>query len=194
MPEFAFIKERKANNLLDNAASNILDFVSELSATERAAALAWSNAALLAGVHEYGKAFAYTPMKIERKIAIKAVNDFGHFREQIEGAATKVHNRGAHDPAVSAYKWELLGSQVVILTAGASLHKDARDAARAIWRILETSKPHARQAVQAMSLYSKAYDVDAIPQIPRKEINKSLLLSLASTLPPMFRQKKNKRS
>ena len=187
MLEFAFVKERKAETILDNAAENVTDFAVQLSQMERAAALAWANAALLAGVGTYGREFAHAPMKLGSDNAIQAVMDFGAYRKQVEDAADSVNNRAAHDPAVAAFKWEMLGTQAVILTAGASIHQDARNAARAIWKILGEARPYAADAVRAMMIYAKAYDVEAIPQVPNKKGDKAFLLALASTLPPMFR-------
>lgn len=187
MFEFAFVKERKAEALLGNAAANIMDFVQQLTPTERAAALAWANAALLAGKTEYGREIAHAPMRLKPEIAVKAVMDFGAYRRQIEDALESVNNRAAHDPAISAYKWELLGSQAVMVTAGAALTKDARQAARAIWEVLGQSIPYAREAVRLMTIYGKTYDVEVIPPVPNKKGDKAFLLALASSLPPMFR-------
>lgn len=83
MFEFAFVKERKAEALLGNAAANIMDFVQQLTPTERAAALAWANAALLAGKAEYGREIAHAPMRLKPELAVKAVMDFGAYRRQI---------------------------------------------------------------------------------------------------------------
>lgn len=187
MFEFAFVKERKAEALLTNAADNIMDFVQQLSPTERAAALAWANAALLAGKTEYGRELAHAPTKMRPEMAIKAIMDFGAYRRQIEDAVESVDSRPAHDPAVSAYKWELLGSQAVMVTAGAALTKQSRTAAREIWSVLGKATPYAREAVRAMTIYGKTYDVEVIPPVPNKKGDKAFLLALASSLPPMFR-------
>jgi hypothetical protein len=187
MIEFAFVKERKAEALLANAAANIMEFVRELNQTERAAALAWANAALLAGKTEYGREIAHAPMKMRSELAIKAVMDFGAYRRQIEESIESVDNRSAHDPAISAFKWELLGSQAVMVTAGASLSKDSRIAAKGIWKLLGQSIPYARDAVRMMLIYGKTYDVEVIPSVPNKKGDKAFLLALASSLPPMFR-------
>lgn len=187
MFEFAFVKERKAEALLSNAAENVMDFVQQLSPSERAAALAWANAALLAGIPEYGREFAHAPTKINPEKAVKAIMDFGAYRRQIEDAAESVNDRPAHDPAVAAYKWELLGSQTVMVTAGAALTKQARGAARDIWAVLGKATPYAKDAVRAMLIYGKTYDVEVIPPVPNKKGDKTFLLALASTLPPMFR-------
>ena len=185
--EFAFVKERKAEALLGNAAENIMDFVQQLTPTERAAALAWANAALLAGRAEYGRELAHAPTRLKSELAVKAVMDFGAYRRQIEDTVDTVNARPAHDPAVSAYKWELLGSQVVMVTAGAALTKQSRTAAREIWAVLGKATPYAREAVRAMMIYGKTYDVEVIPPVPNKKGDKAFLLALASSLPPMFR-------
>jgi hypothetical protein len=187
MFEFAFVKERKAEALLANASANIMDFVQQLTPTERAAALAWANAALLSGKSVYGREIAHAPMQLKPEIAVKAIMDFGAFRRQIEDAIEGVDNRASHDPVISAYKWELLGAQAVMVTAGASLTKDARQAARAIWEVLGQSIPYAREAVRLMTIYGKTYDVEIIPPVPNKKGDKAFLLALASSLPPMFR-------
>lgn len=187
MFEFAFVKERKAEALLLNASANIMEFIKHLSPTERAAALAWTNAALLAGRAEYGREIAHAPMKLPKEKAIKAIMDFGAYRRQIEDAAEKVTNRPAHDPAISAYKWELLGSQTVMVTAGASLRKDARLAARSVWKVLGQAIPYAREAVKLMTIYGTTYDVEVITPVPNKNSDKAFLMGLASSLPPMFR-------
>lgn len=185
--DFAFVKERRAETLLGNATANILDFVQQLSPSERAAALAWANAALLGGIPEYGREFAHAPTKIRQDKAIKAIMDFGAYRRQIEDAAESVSDRPQHDPAVAAYKWELLGAQTVMVTAGAALTKEARAAAREIWAILGKATPYAAEAVRTMLIYGKTYDVEVIPAVPNKKGDKAFLLALASTLPPMFR-------
>lgn len=185
--EFAFVKERKAESILANATENIMDFVQELSPTERAAALAWANAALLAGRSEYGREFAHAPTKMKPELAVKAILDFGAYRRQIEDAVEKVDERPTHDPAVAAYKWELLGAQTVIVTAGAALTKSSRAVARDIWAVLAKTTPYARDAVRAMLIYGKTYDVEVIPAVPNKKGDKAFLLALASSLPPMFR-------
>lgn len=187
MFEFHFVKERKAEALLANAVGNISDFVKQLTPTERACALAWANASLLAAKAEYGREIAHAPMRMKPETAVKAVMDFGSYRRQIEDAVEGVDKRAAHDPAISAFKWELLGSQAVMVTAGAVLTKDARTAAKAIWQILGQSIPYAREAVRLMTIYGKTYDVEVIPPIPNKKGDKDFLLALASSLPPMFR-------
>jgi hypothetical protein len=187
MFEFAFVKERKAEALLANAAANIMDFVQQLSQTERAAALAWANAALLAGKAEYGRELAYDPKRMKPELAVKAVLHFGAYRRQIEDAIDSVDSRPSHDPAIAAFKWELLGAQVVMVTAGAALTKDARTAAKAIFGVLEEAIPYAEEAVRGMTIYGKTYDVEVIPAVPNKKSDKAFLLALASSLPPMFR-------
>jgi len=187
MFEFAFVKERKAEDILANASSSILGFMQQLTPVERAAALAWANASLLAGRTEYGREFAHAPTKLRPEMAVKAIMDFGAYRRQIEDAVGSVDTRPSHDPAVSAFRWELLGSQTVIVTAGAALTKDARQSARAVWAALEKSIPFAREAVRAMVIYGKTYDVEVIPPVGNKKGDKDFLLALASSLPPMFR-------
>lgn len=187
MLEFAFVKERKAEALLGNAADNIMDFVQQLSPTERAASLAWANAALLAGKAEYGRELAHAPTRMKPELAVKAVMDFAAYRKQIEDTVEAVNARPAHDPAVAAYKWELLGAQTVMVTAGAALTKQSRAAAREIWAVLAKSTPYAAEAVKAMLIYGKTYDLEVIPPVPNKKGDKAFLLALASSLPPMFR-------
>jgi hypothetical protein len=187
MLDFAFVRERKASAILDVASANAAAFAVQLTQTERAAALAWANAALLAGVAEYGREFAHAPMKLAPESAVRAVMEFGAYRKQIEEAADKVSDRDADDPAVAAYKWELLGSQAVIVTAGAALHDGARGAARGVWKLLGQSMPYAADAVRAMLAYGDAYGVEVIPAVPNKKGDKGFLMALASNLPPMFR-------
>jgi hypothetical protein len=187
MMEFSFVKERKAEAILENANGNILEFIKQLSPAERAASLAWTNAALLAGRSEYGHAFSHAPLKLAPELAVKAIIDFGAYRKQIEDASGSVSGRPAHDPALAAFKWELLGAQTVIVTAGAALTKQARDKAREVWRMLDLSRPFANEAVRTMLIYGKTYDVEVIPAVPNKKGDKAFLLALASTLPPMFR-------
>lgn len=189
MLEFAFIRERKAASLLDNAAGDVMNFASQLSSLERSATLAWSNAALLAGIAKYGRAFAYAPMRMKRERAVDAVLDFAAYRMQVETVLRDISDRPAHDPATSAFKWEMLGSSVAMLTAGASFHSGARQAAREAWKLLGTARPYAREAVRVMSIYGKTYGVEVVPRIPGKTDDKPFLLALASTLPPMFRSK-----
>jgi hypothetical protein len=187
MFDFNFLKERKAEAILDVTSSNILEFVQQLSPMERSAALAWANAALLAGVEEYGRAIAYAPMRLAPETCLKAVTDFATYHKQVEESSGAANDRPANDPAVSAFKWEMLASQAVIVTAGAKIHLGARAAARQIWPILGKATPYAQEAAAVMMAYARTYEVEPVPPVPRKKSDKALLLGLASVLPPMYR-------
>ena len=63
---FEFIKERKAQAILDLVAQRLPRTLSSSSGVERCAAKGVANAYLLAGVGDYGHDFAHAPMKRAR--------------------------------------------------------------------------------------------------------------------------------
>lgn len=186
---FSFVKERKAEAALSAIVGGLEGVVSSASPVERAAAVAVANAMLIAGSKQWGREFSHAPMKLSREIASDAVSVLADHHAKLEMAASALSGRAASDPQISCCRWEIVATQVVMITAGASFGKLYADAARSAWRTLSSARIHADEAVAAMLYHSKAYSTPPVPACGRKT-DRDGLLALASTLPPMFRKKK----
>lgn len=187
---FEFIKERKAAAALDLVVERLPGTLASCSGMERCAARAVANAMLLAGVGDYGRDFAHAPMKLDPIKAFDAVSNLADRHRQKCDAGDSLSGRPAHDPVFSAYKWEMLAIETVMVTIGCSIHGDARSSARTTWESLKKVGMHADDAVRALQIYAKAYSIDPVPMVSGRKIDKAYLVSLASHLPPMFRPKK----
>lgn len=189
---FSYVKERKAETALKAIAPTAVATVSSATPVERAAALAVANAMLIAGEAQWGREFAYAPMKLPREAAIDALCVLADHHAKLEQAISVLPGRPAADPQTAACRWEIAATQAVMVTAGASLGSQYASAARECWKILGASRRHADEAVNMMLRYAKAYSVDPVPAIRGRRPDREHLASLASVLPPMFRHRKAK--
>jgi len=187
---FSFVKERKAEAALEAIAPGVVATVSSTTPVERAAALAVANAMLIAGTAQWGREFAHAPMKLPREAAVDALCVLADRHAKLEESIAALSGRPVADPQISACRWEVAATQVVIVTAGASLGKQYAEAARECWKILGAARRHADEATKAMLRYAKAYSVDPVPAIRGRKPDREHLFSLASALPPMFRTRK----
>lgn len=184
---FSFVKERKAVAALEAIAPGAVATVTSATPVERAAALAVANAMLIAGMSQWGREFAHAPMKLPREAAVDALCVLADHHAKLEQSAEDLSGRPAADPQISACRWELAATQVVMVTTGAGLGRQYASAARECWKVLGASRRHADGAVKAMLRYAKAYSVDPVPAAGGRRPDRARLLSLASALPPMFR-------
>ena len=186
---FSFVKERKAEAALSAIAGGIESLVASASPIERAAAVAVANAMLIAGSKQWGREFSHAPMKLPRETAIDALSVLADHHAKLEISAAALAGRAPADPQISCCKWEIVATQVVMVTAGASLGRDYAQAARSAWASLSAARRHAEDAVKAMLYHSKAYGIPPIPPCGRKP-DRAGIMALATSLPPMFRKKK----
>lgn len=187
---FSFVKERKAEAALAAISPGVLSLISSASPLERAAALAVANAMLIAGTAQWGREFAHAPMKLEKETACDALSVLADHHAKLEISAAALSGRPASDPQISACKWELVATQVVMVTAGASMGREYADIAREAWRALGVARRHSEEAVKALLHYGKAYSLDPVPLPKGKKADRAHLTTLASSLPPMFRTRK----
>lgn len=187
---FQFIKERKALAALDAIALRLPKTLQSCSGIERCAAKGVANAYLLAGVEDYGRNFAHDPMRLKAETVYDAVANLSDKHRQKIDASSVLSGRPAADPSFSAWKWEVLALELVIVTAGCSIHGDARVAAGTTWNSLKKVGLHVDDAVSAMQRYAKTYAIDPIPAVGGRRIDRAWLVSLASHMPPMYRKTK----
>lgn len=185
---FEFIKERKAHATLDLVAQRLPRTLSSSSGIERCAAKGVANAYLLAGVADYGHDFAHAPMRLGAETVYDAVANLGDHHRQKLDASESLSGRPAHDPAFSAWKWEMLAMELVIVTVGCSIHGDSRVAASKTWAAMKTLGMHVDEAVKAMQLYAKTYSIDPVPRVGNRKVDRQWLVSLTSHMPPMYRK------
>jgi hypothetical protein len=187
---FEFIKERKAQATLDLVAQRLPRTLSSASGVERCAAKGVANAYLLAGVGDYGHDFAHAPLQLAAETVYDAVANLGDRHRQKVDASESLSGRPAHDPVFSAWKWEMLALELVIVTVGCSIHGDSRVAASKTWDALKAKAigMHVDAAVNAMQIYAKTYSIDPVPRVGNRKIDRQWLVSLTSHMPPMYRK------
>ena len=162
---FEFIKERKTAAALDQIAKRLPRSLQVSSGVEKCAARAVANAYLLAGAEEYGREFAFAPMKLQPETVFSAVTSLAKAHRRKLSAADSLGGRPAHDPVFSAWKWEMLAIELVMATAGASIHVEARNAARAAWLGLKHVGQFSEDAVKTLQTYGKTYSIDPVPSV-----------------------------
>jgi hypothetical protein len=189
---FSFVKQKKVLAALGEIAPRVVPRLTTLSPIEKAQVLAVSNAFMVAGGFIYGRGFSHSPMALDLKDEPKvdqrydAVLEFADQLELIHQVAPKVDGLRMDDPKLAAFKRELSGCEVALVTAGAVFHEGARRAAIDGWRSLSKAIPFAGDAVKLLLLYQKTHSLEPVVRINGKAPDATLLLSLASTLPPMF--------
>jgi hypothetical protein len=187
---FEFIKERKAHSALDLVAERLPRTLSAASGLERCAAKGVANAYLLAGVADWGQNFSHAPMRLAPKRVYDAVaNLYDQHRQKLD-SADSLNGRPAIDPVFAAWKWEMLALELVIATAGCSIHPDARVAAGTTWDALKKVGIHVSSAVDAMEIYARTYAIDPVPRVGKRKTDRAWLVSLVSHMPPMYRKTK----
>lgn len=187
---FEYIKERKALAALAAVSQRLPRTLDSCSGVERCAAKGVANAYLLAGAADYGTDFSHAPMKLKPEVVYDAVvNLFDQHRQKAD-SADELSGRPAIDPVFAAWKWEMLALELVIVTAGCSIHGDARQSAGTTWNALKKVGLHVEAAVHAMQSYSKIYSIDPVPAVGSRKIDRAWLVSLTSHMPPMYRKKK----
>ncbi|NTF17387.1 hypothetical protein G6L37_03040 [Agrobacterium rubi] len=187
---FDFIKERRAVAALDAVAQRLPRTLSTCTGVERCAAKGLANAYLLAGAADYGNDFSHAPMKLRPETVYDAVANLSDQHRRKLDAADSLSGRPAVDPGFSAWKWEMLAIELVIVTAGCSIHGDARTAAGETWNALKKVGLHVDEAVKAMQNYARIYAINPVPAVGSKKIDRAWLVSLTSHMPPMYRRKK----
>lgn len=189
---FSFVKQKKILAVLGETSPRVVPRLATLSPIEKAQVLAVANAFMVAGGYIYGRGFSHSPMALDLKDEPKvdqrydAVLEFSEQLELIHQAAPKLDGLSVDDPKLAAFKRELSGCEVALVTAGAVFHEGARRAAIDAWRTLSKSIPFASDAVKLLLVYEKTHSLEPVVRINGKAPDAALLLSLASTLPPMF--------
>lgn len=184
----------KTVEILDATSLTLSKQMKTSNMSERSAALAVANAMILAGAETWGRNFSHQPMKITQQVAIEAIKHLSDHHKSIEASASDLRGRPPGDLFVSACRWELIATKLVIITAGASLRRSYASAASRGWKDISHSRQHASDGVRLLESYAREYGVTPIPTFKGKEVNRALLMSLATVLPPMFRAKKTTKS
>lgn len=186
---FSILRERKAVAVLAGLASSTPLSVASASPAERAAALILCNIILILGAKEWGRAALEAPSRLDKGLSSDLVCLMAERRVALVAAASQLDGRYRDDPAVSAYRWELLANEIVTLTVGSGLSPAAAKAMVTCWKSLWVSRRACDEAIKSMSRYAKAYTVEPTPRIDGKRPSEEYLRRLGSTLPPMFRPK-----
>lgn len=167
-------------------APELINFIRSVSAIERCSALAVSNALLLKSASHWGREITHQPMKIKPE-KITAVLDALHDQYvRLEAAFDNTDGSNMHDIYVMACKWEMVATQVVMVTVGASLSREYANVANQAWKHLAKSRHVAQLAVNSLLEYGKFYKDSPVPLLPGKQPTKHYLFALATNLPPMF--------
>lgn len=196
---FSFVKEKKALAALEYTAPLVVTRLTALTPVEKAQVLAVANSLMVAGGFVYGRNFSHAPMKLDLNDKVKvgqrldAVLELAQRIEQIQETAPKLDGLRADDPKLAAFKRELSGCEVALVTAGAVFHEGARRATISAWRTLSRAIPFASDAVKVLLLYTKTHSLEPVVRINGVAPDARLLFSLASTLPPMFEEAKGKK-
>lgn len=189
---FEFIKERKAQAALDLVAERLPKTLSGATGLERCAARGVANAYLLAGATDFGQNFSHAPMKLtEDKVFAAVASLYDQHRQKLD-AVDSLSGRPAIDPVFSAWKWEMLALELVIATAGCSIHAAALSAAKNTWLDLKKVDMHVENALDAMESYARTYAIEPVPRVGNRKPDRSWLRSLVSVMPPMYRNTKKK--
>lgn len=188
---FNFIHERKALESLERVSDGAAERIATNTPVRRAAALAVANATLIVSAKKWGKNVSHAPMKLTPEISAEAVSAFSDRLDRLSLNAESLQGRPAGDPAVDSFKWDLMATEVLILTLGASLSSEAAKEAGKCWKSLWAARRRAEDAARLMMHFSKSYSTTPIPLAsPSEKVSLERLISLASVLPPMYRPKK----
>lgn len=185
----SFVKERKASSAVEALIPSISSSIGASAPPERAAALILSNALLLVGARAWGREILVSPDRMDRETIVEAVCVMTDEHARLEDAATTLNGRAITDPALAAFRWEVMANEIVTLTIGMGLHPSARSVVYACWKSLWASRRFGDEAVKAMTYYAKSYSVEPTPRINGKRPDVAMLRRLSGTLPPMFRKK-----
>jgi hypothetical protein len=189
---FSFVKEKKVLKILEVSAPRVVPRLKSLTPVEKAQVLAVANAFMVAGGFVYGRNFSHKPMTLdladEGKVEQRydAILEFGARLEEIERVAPKMDGLRIDDPTLAAFKRELSGCEVALVTAGAVFDEGCRRAAIDSWRSLSKAIPFAGDAVKVLLVYAKTHSLEPVVRINGRAQGPADLLNLASTLPPMF--------
>jgi len=187
---FSFVKQRKAENVVGTLASSTPEAVDKASSIERAAALVLTNVLMFVGAKSWGRQLIERPAALPRNTAIDAVCLLADEHARLESAADTLDGRPVTDPAIMAYRWELLANEVVTLTVGSGFSADAAQAMRQCWKSLWSARRSCDDAVRAMMFYAKSYSIEPTPRIDGLVPSADFLRKMGRTLPPTFRRKK----
>jgi hypothetical protein len=188
---FSFIHERKALESLERVSDGAAERIASNTPVRRAAALAVANATLIVSARKWGRNVTHAPMKLSPEVAAEAVSAFSDRLDRLSLNAESLQGRPSGDPAVDSFRWDLMATEVLVLTLGASLSANAAREAGKCWKHLWSARRSAEDAAQLMMHFSKAYSTPPIPlSSPGEKVTLKRLVTLASVLPPMYRPKK----
>lgn len=182
----AKLRTSKGQDALAVIAPELIAFIGSVSAVERCSALAVSNALLLKAASHWGREISHQPMKIQPDTIATVLDALHDQYTRLEGAFDNTDGSNQKDIYVMACKWEMVATQVVMVTVGASLSRDYANVARQAWGLLAKSRHVAQDAVNTLFEYGKVYQDSPVPLLPGKQPTKSYLFALATNLPPMF--------
>lgn len=185
----AALRTSKGQAALNAFAPELVTFIGSVSAVERCSALVVANALLLKAASVWGKEISHQPMKIRRETIAVALDALYDRYSQLEGTFDMTDGSSAKDVYVMACRWEMMATQVVMTTIGASLARENAMMASQAWKLLGKSRHAAHDAVKALVQYGKTYDDSPIPLTQGRSATPSYLHALATNLPPMFAQR-----
>lgn len=173
-------------------APDLASFIESVSAVERCSALAVSNALLLKAAQHWGQEITHQPMKINPDVIAASLDALHERYQSLEEKFDITDGSNIKDIYVMACKWEMVATQVVMVTIAASLSRDYAITARQAWGLLAKSRHVAAEAVLGLVQYGKTYQDSPIPLLPGKHPTQQYLYALATNLPPMFRSSAKK--
>jgi len=186
---FSFVKKNLAVESLDETAKFVVQRLEKLTPVERAQTLAVTNSLMIAGSKVYGADFAMKPIALSEEVAIAAVLEMRDRQQKILASTPSLEGMSTGNPIFAAFKRELSACEVAMITAGAAFHPGARAVAPKCWRLLASSTPFAKYAVEVLLLYQKTHSLNAVVTVNGETPDAKLLYSLASVLLPLFRPK-----
>lgn len=189
----ARIRKSKGEDALAVIVPNLISLVQSVSVIERCSALAVANALLLKAASHWGREITHQPMKIGKGTAQVLLDVLYEQYVKLEAAFDSTDGSSVDDVYVMACKWEMVATQVVMVTIGASLSREYANAARQVWILLGKSRVASKEAVKALMEYNSVYQVSPVPLPLGREVNRGYLMSLATSLPPIFSPRKKDR-
>jgi hypothetical protein len=186
----SYVKERKASSAVSALIPSVPALIKSSTPVERSAALILSNILLLVGSKVWGRDVLISPAKLNSETAVEALCVMADEHARLEATASALNGRPISDPALSAFRWEVMANEIVTLTLAQGFDPETRPVVYGSWKSLWAARRFTDDAVKAMAYYAKSYSVEPTPRIDGKRPDVATLRRFGNSLPPMFRTKK----
>lgn len=188
---FSFKSKKQDNSgVLERIADNLQGIISGLSSIDRVAAFTYANALLLVCASTWGDEVTSAPEKLKRNVANETISSLLVSYARIEESFRETNGASASDPFVMACRWEMVSTQLVMITMAVSFDPKYAKISRECWKELWASQRSAPQAVDAIMEFSAEYNKVPFYMVEGRTFNRKFVIALATSLPPMFKTKK----